>query len=160
MCWRSISILTPHILFRRKRRTNHSRIPAGWRAPYSVAARSEPRAVCRTQIERNHQSTYFRHPRGRGMSQVLDEILDHPDDAIVSRLGTRSPEIWSPSQPGRGSITQISRSGVDLSGADLLDLCLDQPLGGEAVFISEGLGIERAGRGIPGVGPAVKEHLL
>src|SRR3954467_14051261 len=90
----------------------------------------------------------------------LAVIGAYPSKPVGAGGRSRSPKVRSPSHPGGRSITDVSGSGVHHPGKNLLNLCLNQPLHGEAAFVRKGFRIQGSSSSIATIDSAVQEKLL
>ena len=76
-----------------------------------------------------------------GWASWLDDSAIAPSQTIVARCRTAGPEIWSPVEPGRESIIDLSRIGIDWPGfpIGLINLSYDHALYCKPALIGEWL---------------------
>src|SRR5215472_15378373 len=127
---------------------------------FLVSSSHKPRAELRGEIELNHQGRNLQRSGIAGMRQVRIVLIWEPGEPIAPFGRTTCPEIRPPGQPRRHRITQITRGGINLTSADLVDLRFDQPFCREAILIGEGFGIQPSLSGVAAVDTAVDEHLF
>src|ERR1043165_1917154 len=80
------------------------------------------------------------------MRAVAFELVARPRQAVRARIEPVRPEIGRPRQPRRDGWAEVAGERVDLAGALLFDLRLDQPLHREAGLVRVRLRVPRRRR--------------
>src|SRR6266496_6137199 len=92
------------------------------------------------------------------MGSVGHKIGVVPGKSVRATRSTISPQVGSPSDPGRCTflVIEIASNRIHSAPSHLVDLRLDRPLYGEPRFVGVGLRIQR-NPGVASVNPARNE---